>query len=161
MQNLKLLEHSKNYGQEKSIWVLSHRIFRRKPFWVESKIFTWLSNKKVRIENIPPLTKFAQHVLIISVSIKTIFFIFRGKPFDGINNFECISHKIQLWIILQVVLWSETEILKYVIQKNISDIVIEINMSNKFIKMNDYTTGKLFTLFVMFNQHKEVIFTLL
>ena len=34
-------------------------------------------------------------------------------------------------------------------------------MSNKFIKMNEYTTGKLFTLFVMFNQYKEVIFTLL
>lgn len=52
--------------------------------------------KKLELRISPPLTKFAQHVQIISVSIKTIFFIFRGKPFDGINNFECISHKIQL-----------------------------------------------------------------
>ena len=79
MLNLKLVEHSKNNGQEKSIWVLSLGIFWRKPFWVESKIFTWFSTKNVRTENIPPLTEIAQHVLIISVSIKTIFFYSEAK----------------------------------------------------------------------------------
>ena len=35
--------------------------------------------------------------------------------------------------------------------RKISVTVLEINMTNNFIKMNEYTTRKLFTLFVMFS----------